>query len=278
LTHELQKENHTVLSYGAGVNTFALLLKLPEWNLKPDLVIFADTGNEKPQTYEHLEKYQIPIMEAQGLKFVRVKNENGHGTLFDYSLKRGKIPWRQTRAIRYCTGMFKVDPIMKYLNSIRENKQEEFSQMIGIAYDEIHRMTKKTKRKWITNVHPLIDHKLTREDCKTVIKLAGYEVPPKSGCGYCPFQKKSEWAWEAKNNPIAITQGISLEDSFMQKWVAKHGKQPEKAITLRYDKVPLQEWFEQSARSEIRTLERIEKDESLQTMLDETCNLGNCMT
>jgi hypothetical protein len=46
-----------ILSLGAGVqsSTMALMAEAGEFGVKPDAAIFADTGWEPPQVYEHLE-------------------------------------------------------------------------------------------------------------------------------------------------------------------------------------------------------------------------------
>ena len=46
-----------VLSYGAGVNSTALLFFLVKQKFPLDYVVFADTGNERPETYSYLEKH-----------------------------------------------------------------------------------------------------------------------------------------------------------------------------------------------------------------------------
>ena len=43
----------TVVSYGAGTNSTALLIGLYERGERPDLILFADTGGERPETYHH---------------------------------------------------------------------------------------------------------------------------------------------------------------------------------------------------------------------------------
>lgn len=271
----------TILSYGAGVNTFAMLLKLPEWGIKPDFVVMADTGNENPKTYEHLKSVQIPEMERQGLKFVTVKHPKW-ANLLEYSLATRKMPPRTKfkGQGRYCTTMFKLDPIIRFETSVREGK-EPFVNLIGIAYDEIHRMSKVGRRKWITNGHPLIDHKITRDECGTIIRLAGFEIPPKSGCDFCPFQRKSQWAKTELDNPTAIDEGIMIETHFNQRMKEKieaRGEQVNTFFSLRYDGTPLEKWRREKAPDEIKALSQMEAFEAGQTFLDETCDMESCMT
>jgi hypothetical protein len=48
-----------ILNYGMGVDSTAMLVGLQQRGQKPDLIIFADTGGEKPETYAYL-----PIISA----------------------------------------------------------------------------------------------------------------------------------------------------------------------------------------------------------------------
>ena len=47
-----------VLCYGAGTNTSAMLVGLKNKGIRPDLIIFSDTGAERPHTYAHIEIMQ----------------------------------------------------------------------------------------------------------------------------------------------------------------------------------------------------------------------------
>lgn len=57
-----------VLSYGIGVDSTALLVELHARGEAPDLVLSADTGNEKPETYEYLDVIR-PWMRDRGIRF-----------------------------------------------------------------------------------------------------------------------------------------------------------------------------------------------------------------
>jgi hypothetical protein len=49
----------SVVSFGAGTNSTAILQGMLERGEKPDAILFADTGGEKPGTYRHLLRMQI---------------------------------------------------------------------------------------------------------------------------------------------------------------------------------------------------------------------------
>ena len=63
------------LSYGAGMQTFCLLVMAEQNEIQIDEVVFADTGAEHPETYEHIEKTAKPICERIGIPFTTVHME-----------------------------------------------------------------------------------------------------------------------------------------------------------------------------------------------------------
>lgn len=56
-----------VLAYGIGVDSTALLIELHARGQAPDLVLTADTGNEKPATYAYLDIIG-PWMRDRGIR------------------------------------------------------------------------------------------------------------------------------------------------------------------------------------------------------------------
>jgi 3'-phosphoadenosine 5'-phosphosulfate sulfotransferase (PAPS reductase)/FAD synthetase len=43
-----------VVAYGLGVDSTAMLVEFVRRGIRPDLILFADTGGEKPETYQYL--------------------------------------------------------------------------------------------------------------------------------------------------------------------------------------------------------------------------------
>jgi 3'-phosphoadenosine 5'-phosphosulfate sulfotransferase (PAPS reductase)/FAD synthetase len=43
-----------VVAYGLGVDSTAMLVEFARRGIKPDPILFADTGGEKPETYAYL--------------------------------------------------------------------------------------------------------------------------------------------------------------------------------------------------------------------------------
>ena len=49
-----QHRDPLVLAYGMGVDSTAVLVGWQTRGVRPDLILFADTGSEKPETYAYL--------------------------------------------------------------------------------------------------------------------------------------------------------------------------------------------------------------------------------
>ncbi len=192
----------SVLSYGGGVNTTALMVMLVRKQMPFDMAVFADTGSELPETYSYLEVARRYLeRHGVGLKVVR----SGNGTLYDTCKRRKVVP---SKIWRWSTRDYKIRPIHRYYRSLGTPIHE----YLGIAYDEVERM-KPSKEDYITSDFPLIDWKMTREDCIAVIKSAHLPVPVKSGCYFCPFQDIPRWQdLYVKHNDL-FQKAMKLEES-----------------------------------------------------------------
>lgn len=197
------RQESYILSFGAGVNTVALMVVLLEEKAPLDEVVFADTGGETPGTYgavevarQHLAGYQIPF---------RVVSARPRSTdLYDTALRRQVVPsvkWR------WCTRDFKVNPIHRHYR----DRGGHINQYIGIAFDEIHRM-KDSGEERITNLYPLVDKRMTRQDCIDTVINAGLPVPEKSGCFFCPFNSSERWQHLLDHYPDLFEKAVTLEE------------------------------------------------------------------
>lgn len=214
--NELLETKH-ILSYGAGVDSTALAIWLVENRLPFDYAVFADTGGELPATYDYLQEFK-PWLEAHGVKFVIVKNKSE--TLYDRCMRRKVIP---SEVWRWCTRDFKIKPIHRFYKTLKC----DINQYIAIDFGEIQRM-KDSKVDYITNLYPLIDNKFDRKKCVEIIKEAGFKVPIKSGCFYCPFHNRQQRQMMKAVYPAEFQQIITLE---------RNGKHYPKQRIMRHDEV-----------------------------------------
>jgi len=193
------KKIKTILSYGGGVNSTAILALVKLGKLPmPDYVVFADTGTEYPYTYNYLN-----YLEKQGISIIYLsgcyrKKENTWETLIEYCQRKRIIP---SQFHRWCSMDWKVRPIELF----RGNTE----MWIGIDYSELHRVQRKHGR----NVRfPLIEMGIDRNECKRIIKKVGWGIPLKSGCFICPYQSRKDWINLREKYPYLYSIARNLEE------------------------------------------------------------------
>ena len=115
------------------------------------------------------------------------------------------IPWHMlkedgTRAMgmRQCTAEYKIRPLQTKMRELcnlgkgEKSKEIACQVLIGISLDEVIRM-KPSQNKWAVHEFPLIDARMSRQDCLNWMKRKGYPLPPKSSCIGCPYHSDHEW-------------------------------------------------------------------------------------
>ena len=170
------------LSFGAGINSTALLLLLTDRNDEFEAV-FVNHGGDYPETYEY-----VDYLRNEGFEITEIIPPVycGCTTIEQYIYKYKFIP---AGFGRWCTQHFKVIPFLKYI-------KPPCTAMLGISYEEKHRAENRQKKSKleenVTYRYPLIDAKMNRDDCIDLIRDHGLDVPKRSTCWFCPFQTKQQ--------------------------------------------------------------------------------------
>lgn len=221
---ERQWTNRTikVLSLGAGVqSTTLLLLSIHGILPKLDYAIFADTGWESEDVYNHLTWLEEKSAEV-GIKVLRVDNGDLRQDVIDgvvnetktfsglplYLKRTGPEEKKTGMGKRQCTSTYKIQPIEDSLRSVilglkphsKAPKHICIEQWIGISADEAHR-AKPSPHRWKVHSFPFLgieseyfEVPWSREDC---ISWLQEQYPdkyiPRSSCLGCPFHSNSEW-------------------------------------------------------------------------------------
>jgi hypothetical protein len=141
-----------------------------------DLVIFCDTGREHPKTYKFINDFEA----NEGIPIIRLSYDGGFTKLIS---KRRAVP---NNFKRFCTIELKVKTARRYLRSIGIHKYEN---LVGFRYDEPQRVSRR-KQHWktVTDIFPLYDKKITKEDINQYWKGKNYtlEIPAILGnCTLC---------------------------------------------------------------------------------------------
>ena len=221
-TINIQRESDAkyIISYGGGVNSTAMIVYLVKNKFPLDFVIFSDTGDEMPETYEYLEVMKKYLSRRKiPFEIVQVRNKD---SLSDRCLRRRVIP---SQVWRWCTRDFKVTPIHKFYRSLNSH----IYQYMGIDYGEVHRM-KPAKVDYVTNLYPLIDYKINRDACVDLIKKARLPLPVKSGCYFCPYNNMKRWEEIYQKHPDLYKYAMKIEEK--NKYFGRQQLAP-KGYTLR---------------------------------------------
>ena len=197
-----------IISLGAGVqsSTMALMAAHGEITPMPDAAIFANVGDgcEPQEVYDWLEylKTQLPFpvytVSNQNLREeqLKLRTSKKTGNVYARTLIPAFIDGAGILG-RKCTADHKVTPLRKKARQLagihgRQCKELKVIQWLGISLDEIQRM-KVSIELWQEFRHPLIELRMTRQDCLDWMKSHGYPAPPRSACSFCPFHSDKEW-------------------------------------------------------------------------------------
>ena len=233
IDRDYQKDPLQVLSFGGGVQSTAMLLMVHEGILpRPDVVMFADTGSELPETLQHIEDNARPFIE-QVLKIPFIIARSQRGTLHDDYMRLSAIPMI---GIRSCTDNFKISPQRKEIRKIVGNRNGILLAecWMGITTDESKRKPKiKDPRepKWIEKTYPLLDLIPTsRADCQEMNDRHNWSVV-KSGCFCCPYQSTKSWQKLKLDHPELFEISLEMERMKNIKRPGKMGLHQEKPLS-----------------------------------------------
>jgi len=193
------------LSFGGGVNSVAMMLLMIDQREDFE-AIFVDHGTDWPETYEYLEVFQSWLENNGHQKITVLKPDvEGYDTLYDYLWHYKMVP---SSRMRFCTDKFKVRVVQNYVET-------PCFMYIGIDFGELKRAKISTTAN-IENRYPLIEHEIDRNACKEIIISHGLDVPIKSGCFICPFQRVSQWKELRMLKPDLFCKAEQLENRSSQ--------------------------------------------------------------
>lgn len=226
-----------VLSLGAGVQSSAVALMAAIGELPPlDHAVFADTQNEPKSVYTWLEWLEQEIARsplpfpvhkvtrgnlAEQAVIVRTSKKSGSKYLkhsIPVFTATGNIWGGQDlgKFKRHCTSDFKISVIYPEIKRLcKPAKGEKVSQVFGISFDEVERMSM-SQKSWVVHEYPLVDRRLTRLHCIEWMESHGYPKPPRSACVLCPFHSDKEWNRLKTEEPEEFARAVEFEKSYQQ--------------------------------------------------------------
>lgn len=232
-------EGHAInVCFGAGVDSTAMLVLMHWWGVRPDIITFADTGAEKPETYRHAKvisdwcesigfppvtwckKVTLPSTRYSDLGGNNVANETLPSLAF--GMKSCSIKWKQVPqdyALKGCKAPHNKIPVHQLWLDYKASGKK-IVKLIG--YDsspaDIRRSSKlKTGDADFIYAYPLQVIGWSRPDCIAAIEKEGLPVPIKSACYFCPASQKWELWWLAGAHPKLFLEALRME------WIAMTG-------------------------------------------------------
>lgn len=187
-----------VVSYGAGTNSTAMLVGLHERGERPDLILFADTGGERPETYRHKD---VVSEWCESIGFPQIVTVSEAISLEADCLNRSALPGL-AYGFKSCSERFKIRPQNRWL---KEQGYKEPWFWVGIDAGEAHR------KKWEGTRYPLIEWDWAREECVEAIRRAGLPQPGKSACFFCPATKPHEILELKRQHPDLLQRALAME-------------------------------------------------------------------
>lgn len=201
----MNPHENEMISFGAGINSVAMTILLVEQGWRGDIV-FADTGNEHPDTYCYMEYFEREYLKPRGLDIVCLvpgdayHDREAQEPLEDYCLRIGIIP---LLAMRWCSIRWKRKPLKAFcqVHGIH-------ADLLGISSDEPGRVRYDDESKR----YPLVNANINRAECYRVIQRSGLQIPRKSACFFCPGHALGEWKNLFYEHPELYERACQMEE------------------------------------------------------------------
>jgi hypothetical protein len=212
-----------IVCWGIGQDSSGMLVGLKERGIQPNLIVFAEVGSERPETYALRQQYDQWMMRNFGFGSITVRYEPQdykhwppYFTLLENCLTNVTLP-SLAYGFHTCSAKWKVATINRYVQSLpwaREWWADGGKITKAIGFDDSPREIKRACKGSATFAlsadekdrynlwFALQEWHWTRDMCVEAVIREGLPVLPKSSCFFCPAMKPAEvdtlGAWELK--------------------------------------------------------------------------------
>ena len=224
-----------ILSLSGGKDSTALAIYMRD-RIQGLEYAFCDTGEELRETYEYLDKLEVYL----GKAIARLNPDRP----FEHYLKiyRGVLPDARTR---WCTRKLKIEPFERFVG------EDPCYNYVGIRADEPHRKGYISTKPNITARYPFVDAGIVKADVFRILDESGlglpkyYEWRSRSGCYFCFFQQRAEWAGLLEHHPDLYERAQQYEKgnpetgekyTWCQRESLQELRRPERIIEIRAER------------------------------------------
>jgi 3'-phosphoadenosine 5'-phosphosulfate sulfotransferase (PAPS reductase)/FAD synthetase len=197
----LQNIRHIVALSG-GKDSVAMALRLAETEPENDYeYVYTPTGNELPEMKQHILKLETilgkPIRDLAPQTLVQIIEKNQ--TLPNF--------W-----MRFCTRQIKIVPFEKFIREIGScvvyvgiRADETEGDREGVDWERIEGVTRRFPMdEWGWNLGDVLNY----------LECRGIEIPYRTDCAWCFFQKIYEWYSLWLNNIDLWMEGEGIEEKY----------------------------------------------------------------
>lgn len=217
------------LGLGAGVQSSALLAMAAagEFDVTPALALFGDVGGgttrvESEDVYPWLDYLRrafgerIPIVECStgDLYLDLVAAAAGERTSISNPPVFTLDPSTGERGLsrRKCTRDYKVRAVERDLRARGFGPKRPVQHWLAISWDELERVSvPKDTPAWIELRWPLVERKITRQDCIDWMVDHGHPEPPRSACVFCPYHSDAYWRAMRETRPREWDMAVEVD-------------------------------------------------------------------
>lgn len=207
-----------LVCYGGGTNSKAMLIGKVRLGEPVDIILFANTGGEKPHTYKDIDLFSEWLVDHNypAIQIVEAVNYEGRVvTLEEDCLKRHALP-SIAYGYKTCSLRWKLAPQEKFLNHNALCKAEweagrPVIKHVGFDWGEFHRVKAYDEDKKFTTKYDLVEWRWNRQRCIDEIVKAGLPLPGKSSCFFCSSMKQTEIYQLRDEYPELLERALAIE-------------------------------------------------------------------
>jgi hypothetical protein len=220
------------VAYGRGLNSTAMLVGMRRLGIRPDLILFADTGGELPETMEYGAKVLDPWLHVVGFPaIITVRYRPRHGrytTLEDSCTTLGVLP-SLAYGSKACSAKWKIQPQQTYeknwaLAQEAWRRGGRIEKWIGydaspkdmrrghnLPDDHRYRYAYPLRR-WGWDRARCAEAILDDRELVDIAVMAGVSpIPRKSACWFCPSNTTDDVRYIVDHHPDLADRIIEIE-------------------------------------------------------------------
>ena len=210
------KDRQITWACGGGVDSTAIAVLICQGVLpKPDFAYMINTRFEKQRTWQYVNNILIPNLNKVDIKLHIIPSLNANiiksnqVVIPAYKRKEGIIKKLSTRC-----GAWKKPIAQRWL---RRQGVKACWNWVGISADEAQRI-KMSLTLWFQLAYPLIQLKISRLECKSIISKMGWPPAPRTSCFMCPQQSDRDWKDMKFNFPEDWKKAVAIDNFINNKY------------------------------------------------------------